>query len=429
MISIIKKVKKLTKAGLVILGILNVISNSWAQGDVWVQKTDMPTARFLHASSMVNEKVFVIGGCTSEPNSQVILPVEVYDPVTDSWVQKADMITGRAVLSTCEVNGMIYAIGGAGTSLVGLSTVEMYDPVTDTWTSKADMLTPRVALSISAVNGKIYAIGGTQNLTSLSGLSTVEEYDPATDTWTAKASMPTRRLGLCTAVVDGQIYAIGGSTQNPAVPVVEAYDPVTDIWTIKTDMPTARRNFATSVVDGKIYAFGGWIRSSYSAFRTVEQYDPVTDTWVTKTDLPIARSCLSACTVNRKIYAIGGTDKTHPCPALSTVLEYDVESDTTTATTVRSNAVGNPSSFKLFQNYPNPFNPSTTIRFSIPKSCFVSLKIYDLLGKEITTLINGKKSSGEYAVDWNGKGLPSGMYLYQLKAGEFAETRKLILQK
>jgi hypothetical protein len=341
--------------------------------------------------------------------------VEAYDPIKDSWTQRADIPTVRVVLSTCEVDGKIYAIGGAGTSLVGLSTVEMYDPVTDTWTSKADMLTPRVALSISAVDGKIYAIGGTRNLTNLSGLSTVEEYDPATDTWVTKADMPTRRLGLCTAVVDGQIIAIGGSTQNPAVPTVEAYDPATDTWTSKTDMPTARRNFAVSVVNGKIYAIGGWIRSSYSAFRTVEQYDPVTDTWVTKTNLPEVRSCLSASTVNRKIYAIGGTDKTHPCPARSTVFEYNVESDTATATTVGSNAVGNPSSFKLFQNYPNPFNPTTTITYILPNKGKVKLSVYDMLGREVEVLVHEQQSAGKHKVSFNAAHLAGGIYFYKMQ--------------
>jgi hypothetical protein len=88
-----------------------------------------------------------------------------------------------------------------------------------------------------------------------------------------------------------------------------------------------------------------------------------------------------------------------------------------------------PNQMTLYQNYPNPFNPITTIRFDLPKSSFVTLKIFDVLGREVTTLINEKKSAGEYTVKWNSKGLPSGMYLYQLKAGNFIETKKLVLQK
>jgi hypothetical protein len=85
--------------------------------------------------------------------------------------------------------------------------------------------------------------------------------------------------------------------------------------------------------------------------------------------------------------------------------------------------------YHLLQNYPNPFNPSTTIRYSIPKSSKVTLAIYDLLGREITTLVNETQTPGEYSVIWNGQGYPGGIYICHLKAGDFTETRKLVLQK
>ena len=88
-----------------------------------------------------------------------------------------------------------------------------------------------------------------------------------------------------------------------------------------------------------------------------------------------------------------------------------------------------PVQFELAQNTPNPFNSSTTIRFRLPKSSFIILKIYDFLGKEIETLLNGQRQAGLYKVNWNAKGLPSGIYLYSIQAGEFAETKKLILQR
>jgi hypothetical protein len=209
---------------------------------------------------------------------------------------------------------------------VGRSTLEVYDPATDTWTRKADMPTRRAALSASVVDGKIYVIGGVRVLDYLVGIPTVEEYDPATDTWTSKADMSTPRWGLCTSVVDGQIYTIGGGTySSPGQDMVEAYDPATDTWTKKANMPTARRNFATCVVGGRIYAIGGWVTSSRTVFTTVEQYDPVMDTWTIETDLPVPRAVFSANAVDGKIYAIGGTDKTHPCPALSTVYELTID--------------------------------------------------------------------------------------------------------
>ncbi len=102
-----------------------------------------------------------------------------------------------------------------------------------------------------------------------------------------------------------------------------------------------------------------------------------------------------------------------------------------------TNEVGNIYSFNLEQNYPNPFNPSTKIKFTIPsviasgakQSQLVSLKIYDILGKEVATLVHEELSAGEYEVEFDGTGIPSGIYFYQLKAGAFIQTNKMILLK
>ena len=91
-----------------------------------------------------------------------------------------------------------------------------------------------------------------------------------------------------------------------------------------------------------------------------------------------------------------------------------------------------PKEFALFQNYPNPFNPTTNIRFAIPKTGFTILKVYDVLGKEIATLVNEKLTAGSYEVEFNGNDrhiLSSGAYFYRLEAGDYAETRKMLLIK
>jgi hypothetical protein len=88
-----------------------------------------------------------------------------------------------------------------------------------------------------------------------------------------------------------------------------------------------------------------------------------------------------------------------------------------------------PSEFQLSQNYPNPFNPSTKIKFSIPQSSNVDLKVYDILGNEIETLVNEEKPIGTYEVTWFAANLPSGVYFYQLRSGSFLETKKMLLIK
>ena len=88
-----------------------------------------------------------------------------------------------------------------------------------------------------------------------------------------------------------------------------------------------------------------------------------------------------------------------------------------------------PGSYELFQNYPNPFNPSTLLKFGISNLEFVSLKVYDVHGKEVATLVNESKPAGTYQIEWNGTGFASGVYFYELKAGDFKATRRMLLIK
>ncbi|MBT8383743.1 MAG: T9SS type A sorting domain-containing protein, partial [Ignavibacteria bacterium] len=88
-----------------------------------------------------------------------------------------------------------------------------------------------------------------------------------------------------------------------------------------------------------------------------------------------------------------------------------------------------PESFSISQNYPNPFNPTSKIKYQIPELSFVTLKVYDVLGNEVATLVNEEKPTGTNEVEFNAEGLPSGIYFYQLKAGSFSETKKMILLK
>jgi len=88
-----------------------------------------------------------------------------------------------------------------------------------------------------------------------------------------------------------------------------------------------------------------------------------------------------------------------------------------------------PASFHLEQNYPNPFNPETKISFSIPKQEFVTLKIFDVLGREMTTLVSEKKNAGVYTLPWNAGRFASGIYFYELRAGNFRQVKAMAVLK
>ena len=98
-------------------------------------------------------------------------------------------------------------------------------------------------------------------------------------------------------------------------------------------------------------------------------------------------------------------------------------------TDIESSTGNLPQSFYLFQNYPNPFNPTTTIKYEIPKSGFVSLKVFDILGNEVASLVNGEKSAGNYQVHLNASTLSSGIYLYRLQTGGYSMIKKMMLIK
>jgi hypothetical protein len=105
-------------------------------------------------------------------------------------------------------------------------------------------------------------------------------------------------------------------------------------------------------------------------------------------------------------------------------------------TTAKSAVLGAPNlnvsitrSFSVAQNYPNPFNPSTSIQFSLSVSSHVSLKVFDILGKEVATLVNGTMGAGSYTAEFDARVLSSGPYFYTLRAGSYVETKKMMLTK
>ena len=96
--------------------------------------------------------------------------------------------------------------------------------------------------------------------------------------------------------------------------------------------------------------------------------------------------------------------------------------------------LSNPSIFSLYSAYPNPFNPITSLRYDLPEQAQVTLTVYDLMGREITQLVNTTQEAGYRSVQWNatdmhGKPVSAGVYLYQIRAGEFVQTKKMVLLK
>lgn len=97
--------------------------------------------------------------------------------------------------------------------------------------------------------------------------------------------------------------------------------------------------------------------------------------------------------------------------------------------TDESEATINPTEYKLSQNYPNPFNPVKRINYSIPQQGMVSIKVFDVLGKEVTTLVNEIKQPGSYDVEFNAANLSSGVYFYRIQSGDFRDVKRMVVIK
>lgn len=392
----------------------------------WTQTVLLTERKSFLGTASVNGAIYAIGGMNVENTTAFSSTIEVYftTKLPEAWYPRYTLpdLSKRAGIGVGAVNGIIYIAGGSGTP-ASPTKLEAYDPFYNTLSINLRPLNyGRWDLAACAVNGMFYAIGGCSNI-SLDAVSYIEMYDPINNIWSRVIpDMPTPRYGLSACVLNGIIYTAGGrNAAGNYYSTFEAFNPVTKIWTIKTPMPQALAYLGLCAVNGVVYAVGGQ-NSAGNPQKTVYAYYPAQDRWAALPSLETARYGLGLCEVNGTLYAVGGAEQNNL--SLGTV---EVCQAYLTRTEKSINSI--PTEYALYQNYPNPFNPSTTIKFSIPRSDFVALKIFDALGKEVSSVLSKQMAAGTHTVKWNGSGLAGGIYFYRLTTGDFSQTKKLLLLK
>ncbi|MEM4243514.1 MAG: kelch repeat-containing protein [Candidatus Bathyarchaeia archaeon] len=253
------------------------ITNSWSK------KTPMPTPRILFGIAVIGNKIYTMGGDSGnwEVGQRITNVVEVYDPLTDKWETKSPMPTKRMAFSASVINGKIYIIGGQVSEPAYNSVLqtEVYDPETDTWTTAAPIPVPVGYHASVVLDGKIYILGGSTRTEVSASLNQI--YDPETNSWSNGTAMPfgvdSAAAGATTGILSPKrIYVLGGKKNLDAVNLNQIYDPKTDTWTLGAPMPTARYGLGVAVVDDMLYAVGGregWIGAPITGAN--ERYTPI----------------------------------------------------------------------------------------------------------------------------------------------------------
>ena len=393
-----------------------------AQTDLgrWITRAPLPTPRQEMPHVVLDGMIYVVGGILESRQATNVM--EVYDPSRDLWSPAKALPVSMHHLGVAAANGKLYVLGGYfGNSFNEGNRVFEYDPATDGWKEKKPMPSPRGAHMAVTVDDKIYVIGG---VASGAALGTNQMYDPATDTWQTMEPMPSPREHLAATAWNGRIYVIGGRMPTNVglvnVPTLEVYDPATDTWESLQDMPTARGGLAAAALHDKIYVFGG---ENPGIFSQNEEYDPATDTWRTMEPMPEPRHGIGAVAVADTIFIIGGGPRAG-FAVTDDNSSYVPPTPTPTAITAEAPL---PDGVVVYQNHPNPFSSRTTIRFAISRPAAVTLTIYDLLGRAVTTLIRGRLPAGEHQAAWHADGHPNGVYLYRLTTDGFATTKSLVV--
>jgi DNA-binding CsgD family transcriptional regulator len=272
----------------------------------WQDLADLPTARKGLAAAVYENRIYAIGGETSQGITGVM---EQYDAATDKWTTLATKPVAVADVSAAVVGGKIYVPGGRLASGSMTNVVESYDPLTKQWEKHAVLPAAISGYSLAAYEGKLYLAGGWdgENI-----LNTLYEYNPETDKWTKRAPMPTARAFAGAAIAGGKLYVLGGFDGAKGLTTNEEYIPDRDTWSKKKALPEARYAMGVTSIADLVYAIGG-IGGTGGALRAL-QYSYQQDQWqeLESSSAPQSWSYLGLVPLQTHLYGLGGEQDSVP---------------------------------------------------------------------------------------------------------------------
>ncbi len=375
---------------------------------------NLPIPTCSGTAEVLNDSIYFFGGANRWAGTIRYQTVYKFDGSSWSFHDSIpdDNVWGMESVS---VGDEIYLFAGWPS---GGRFVRKYDVINKSWTYlNQGPSTALYGVSVEYLNNHIYLFNTT---------GSVYEYDLVNDTWQTKTPNSTPGYSLSSVTYQDEVYILGFYDST-----FYKYTPATDVWTQLAIPPYKITRCAMEVINNKIYCAGGSPQGNVAPVRTLLGYDVISDTWsIDQFEMMDERAWMADVMYNNQFLVMGGFDSTGF--AVDIVEEIIPQGP---ATRIQE-SFNQPAEYFLNQNYPNPFNPLTKINYSISEPDYVTLKVYDILGSVIATLVDEYKSAGSYEVEFNShsglsgiRSQSSGIYFYDLKTGEFTETKKMILLK
>ena len=392
-----------------------------------VGKMQNPVAggEILFNGMQENPKFYLLGGYSLD-----------YLQTKVNWIQEYDVLNDTMKMSTFSMNSprssfiadlwdstIVYLGGSKDNSSESLDIFNGHESVVYDTNKNFN----RLNASGHVIGNDLFIIGGT-NSTSNDNFPFIADYNLKQKRITYSFSFLNffkDAQDIMTVVVDSAVYLIGGVINTP-VNMINKFSISNKNLSLLSQHLSLPRAGGSAVYNSntkKIFVIGGYdqINSALTTVDIIEFNQDGTLNISSGPPLKTARKYPMVISYKDKIYVFGGYDKSN-----QVISDIEVYTDTNTTEVIQSHL---PKEYALIQNYPNPFNPTTTIRYDLPKETTVKLKVYNILGVEVTTLVNKVMPAGHQSVAFNAVKLASGMYIYRIEAGNFVQVKKMLLIK
>jgi len=287
----------------------------------WTGLPDTATARHGMAVAAVGKSVYAVGGSTGPGDTRLTSSAEALKLAprklqpAPQWRALPDAPTARLMMASTVLDGKVWVMGGLREG-AALQIVQSYDPQTGAWQSGPPLPVPLHHAVAVAYRGEVVIIGGaSDNIAQASN----KVFALRGNNWVALPALKHSRAAPGAAVVGDKIVVVGGQNNKQVVPQTEVYDGTS--WSDEPDLPTPREHLA-AVSDGTyFYAVGGRFLSADKNSAAFDRFDPQSNTWTTLVDMPTPRGSFGAAYIDGRIVAVGGED---PTQVLDAAEMYDV---------------------------------------------------------------------------------------------------------